>query len=97
VSPRALEGHEVCSRTAVQATSTNSLTNRLPPERAEWVRFLVALGSQGQRQESIHPNAYGQHALGQCLTLVSRQPVGDYDCRNTPGKGPEAMRLESLA
>lgn len=78
---KAFKGHELCSKGVHQATSANSLDNPLPSAKAEWSRFLVALGTQGDQPESMHPNAYGQHALGRCLTLATQQkPEGRYRC-----------------
>ncbi|WP_411146293.1 GDSL-type esterase/lipase family protein [Streptomyces sp. x-80] len=92
----ALNGHEVCAKTARQATNHNSFSTPQPPESAEWIRFLVALGSQGDQQESIHPNYFGQKALGQCLTLLHHRPKGDFACHNTPDTDASGMHLEPL-
>ncbi|MEW2566648.1 hypothetical protein [Streptomyces sp. NPDC047070] len=48
---------------------------------------------QGQRQESLHPNHYGQLALGTCLGLHLTGTPTNHRCTNTPGEGPRAMRL----
>jgi len=70
-----LQGREVCSKSTQLSTPSN------PPsrEQSEWVRFIdypPLLGSlpplQGDVNESLHPNAYAQRALGRCLTLVWR-------------------------
>lgn len=86
---RSFEGREVCSTTTRQADLAH------PPSGAtsEWIRFVTSGAGQGQRQESLHPNSYGQQALGTCLTLQLQQPAGDHRCTNTPGRGPGAMRL----
>lgn len=63
----------------------------------EWTRFLVVLESQGQSQESIHPNYYGQRALGTCLTKL-RDHTGtekNHVCTGTPGRAPEEVSLTS--
>ncbi|MFK0297307.1 GDSL-type esterase/lipase family protein [Streptomyces sp. NPDC090442] len=92
----AFDGKEVCSTGTAQATSEHTPANRLPSHRAEWVRFLIVMGSQGTAQESIHPNAYGQQALGHCLTLLwHQQPHHTYTCRNTPHSGPHNMKLQA--
>ncbi|WP_440556060.1 hypothetical protein ACSP97_00755 [Streptomyces sp. SCPE 10] len=49
---------------------------------------------QGQLQESLHPNYYGQRALGTCLGLQLDRAPGRYACTNTPGTGPADMRLQ---
>ncbi|MFE2346685.1 GDSL-type esterase/lipase family protein [Kitasatospora cineracea] len=86
---RAFEGREVC------ATSTRQADPEHPPtgESAEWVRFVTSGVGQGQLQESLHPNRFGQQALGRCLTLQLEQPAADHRCTNTPAAGPTAMAL----
>ncbi|WP_436775874.1 GDSL-type esterase/lipase family protein [Yinghuangia sp. YIM S09857] len=90
---RAFEGREVCSTTTRHADGTN------PPagETSEWMRFVTTGLTQGQLQESLHPNSFGQQALGTCLTLQLQQPAADRRCTNTAGKGPDQMRLQSLS
>lgn len=89
------QGHEVCAKTARQAVGANSLNNPVTGDVAEWARFLVAMGSQGTQQESLHPNYYGQLALGACLRSVygftgaEKQHV----CHNVPGKGPNDVTM----
>ncbi len=83
----AFDGREVCSSTTSQG----------PGADAEWVRYVSTGILQGEVQESMHPNAVGQRALGRCLALVAAAPVGDHRCTNTPGAGPEAMVLEPVA
>ncbi|MFE6978442.1 SGNH/GDSL hydrolase family protein [Streptomyces sp. NPDC057682] len=89
---RSFEGREVCSTTTRQAGPAD------PPsgETSEWVRFITSGVGQGQKQESLHPNSFGQQALGTCLTLQLEQPAGDRRCTNTAGEGPAAMRLGAL-
>lgn len=78
----AFAGHELCSRTTQQAGSGHKLSSPLPAERAEWVRWVpyVVEGlkdlpwqAQGNQQEAIHPNHYGQLALSACLTKIAAQ------------------------
>ena len=88
-----LQGREVCSRATSLATSSNPPS----PTRSEWARFLVSGIGQGDLQESFHPNAYGERALGRCLTLVAAQAGAAYTCRNVAGAGPETMTLAPLA
>ena len=88
-----MQGREVCSRATSLATGSN------PPSqtRSEWMRFLVSGIGQGDLQESFHPNAYAQRALGRCLTLIYGQATGDFACRNTAGQGYASMTLSALA
>jgi len=81
----ALDGHLLCERGAVQGAAD--------PAVAEWVRPL-GFGLSGRTRESLHPNAFGQRAIGACIALQYRRPPGDGACADTPGAGPEAMRLE---
>jgi hypothetical protein len=84
----ALNGREVCSTRSQLVTSTN------PPSEtsSEWARFGAAI-TQGQLQESFHPNYYGQRALGKCLALFNEARLRQASCTNTPGMGPEGMVL----
>jgi hypothetical protein len=83
----ALQGREVCAKASSQATPTS------PPSGAtsEWARFLTQNLVQGEVQETLHPNAYAQKALGRCLTLHWNAGKGIGTCRNTPGQGPQGM------
>jgi GDSL-like Lipase/Acylhydrolase family len=85
----ALDGHRVCDRAAATAGSTG------PTEaNSEWVRRLVPGCCAGSVQESLHPNAYGQRALGRCIELAfEREPGGEWACRATPGAGIAAITL----
>ena len=86
----ALDGHQLC----------DSRSRRVGPEgpspsSAEWVRRLAFV--QGSSRESLHPNAYGQRALGACIGLFYASPAGDYACRLEPGRSyVDGMRLEGL-
>jgi hypothetical protein len=86
----ALDGHQLC----------DSRSRRVGPEgpspvTAEWVRRLSF--AQGATRESLHPNAYGQRAIGTCLGLLYIQPPGDYACHDTPGRSyVDGMRIEPL-
>ncbi|WP_369182464.1 GDSL-type esterase/lipase family protein [Streptomyces sp. Y1] len=86
-----LQGHEVCSTSAQQPTAST------PPSATtgEWARFLDGglNTTQGALQESMHPNYYGQQALGSCLTLLWAKPSGNYACRNTAGRDASGMYL----
>lgn len=87
---RAFEGREVCSNTTVHAGPGQQPSGRT----SEWVRFVTSGLGQGQRQESMHPNYYGQLALGACLGLQLDQSPGNYSCVNSTGADPEDMRLQ---
>jgi lysophospholipase L1-like esterase len=77
----ALDGHEVCATGAEQPTSANTLRHPLPPERSEWVRWIgIPTLGQGQKQEFLHPNAYGQEALGLCLDRLATRSGREYAC-----------------
>jgi hypothetical protein len=101
---RAFDGHEVCNKATHLPTEDNSLADPVPDKNAEWMRFLSqgpvqTPYSQGQQEESFHPNAYGQRALGTCLsefyqavTATSR----DFECLNTPGEGEKGMYLQPI-
>jgi hypothetical protein len=62
------------------------------PLTAEWFRRLSFV--QGSTHESLHPNAYGERAIGACLGLLFARPRGDYACTDTPGEFLAGMRLE---
>lgn len=86
----AFEGREVCSvhDRLVDSSHPPSATS------SEWVRFLVTGVTQGDAQESLHPNAFGQKAIGRCVTLIAATSGGDYRCLNTPGAGYSSMVLQ---
>ncbi|WP_405584489.1 beta-propeller fold lactonase family protein [Streptomyces sp. NBC_01190] len=93
------DGHEVCAKGAEQAASENY---RLKPQlgnNAEWARFLDAAGplKQGDQDESVHPNFYGQRALASCLTAVWGYDgsLPDHVCHNVSGKGAEHVTLSN--
>ena len=79
-----LDGREVCSVHTSQGSSATS---------GEWGRFLVTGLTQGEAQESMHPNAHGQVANGTCLGLKFTTGGGAHDCLNIAGAGPEVMTL----
>lgn len=93
----AFDGHGVCAAGSRQAQQGNNAANPLPGTTAEWVRWVVSgFSAQGDRQESMHPNHYGQRALGTCLRLVHKRTTGDFACRNTGGAGPGQMVLSPV-
>jgi len=85
-----LQSREMCS------TSTRLATPTTPPSAStsDWARFLnlSAVQTQGQVQETFHPNAYGQRAFGACLTRLYVQ-TANAACTNTPGGGTDAVSL----
>jgi lysophospholipase L1-like esterase len=90
----ALQGREICSKTTTQADPLKPPT----PTTSEWARFAGQNSiAQGELDESFHPSAYGQMALGRCLALVFPQSAGSWKCTNTPGRGPEAMALQPVS
>ncbi len=94
----AFNGREVCAADSRQATAANSAADPLPGTVAEWVRWVVTgYSPQGDRQESMHPNYYGQRALGTCLRLMHQRATGDFACHNTRGAGPGRMTLSAIS
>jgi hypothetical protein len=86
----AFQGREICSKTTQQA----SVGNPPSPTKSEWGRLLnQSTVSQGVLQEAVHPNAYGEQALGRCLTLIYGSFSSGGNCRNTAGQGPAGMTL----
>jgi hypothetical protein len=85
-----LNGHEVCHKSSSLVTSSPS------PIKHEWVRWLNSGCCQGDAQESLHPNAYGERAIGKCIALSYAQTSGNHTCRNTPGADYNAMTLASI-
>ena len=86
---RILDGHEVCHEAASLASGSN------PPLAAEseWVRRLSPGCCGGTLRESLHPNAYGQRAIGRCLGLAYAARRGDWTCR----RRGDAIRSAFLA
>jgi GDSL-like lipase/acylhydrolase family protein len=86
----AFQGREICS------TSTRQASPLQPPSAttSEWGRLLnESTVAQGVLQEAVHPNAYGERAIGRCVTLIYTSFSHGGDCTNVPGSGPEAMKL----
>lgn len=86
-----LQSHEMCSISTRLADPTH------PPSAttSDWSRFLnlAAVETQGQTQETFHPNAYAQQALGACLALAYAR-AADAACDSTPGGGTGAVSLQ---
>lgn len=87
---RAFDGHRVCEQGSelVGSSGPSGID-------AEWFRFLVPCCGFAKR-ESLHPNAYGQRAIGACLDEFLARTAGSWGCRNRIGGGPGSMRLVAL-
>ncbi len=89
-----LQGREMCSVSTRLADPTH------PPSAttSDWARFLnlSAVQTQGQLQETFHPNAYAQRALGRCLSLLYAQS-NNAACNNAPGAGPSDVFLTPIS
>lgn len=107
----AFDGHRLCERGTVRGPADGDAP--VPAAQAEWVRFAdvtlgfgggslqslftTAEGDQGRMQESFHPNAYGQQAIGVCLTrLYATDPGGpaNHRCRGGSSGDADDMVLE---
>jgi hypothetical protein len=86
----ALNGHEVCHRSSSLVSSSPNVRNH------EWVRWVNTGCCQGDAQESMHPNAFGQKAIGTCVQLMFAKASGNWTCRNTPGGTNTQMSLSSI-
>lgn len=85
-----LQGHEFCSKSTQEATPLAPPS----PETSDWGRFVGASSiSQGATQESFHPNAYGQQAIGACLTQVAAATPGTFVCAGRAGIAPGAVEV----
>ncbi|WP_260610459.1 GDSL-type esterase/lipase family protein [Streptomyces sp. WAC06614] len=87
-----LQGREVCARASKLVSSTAPASART----SEWARWIDSSETQGPVQESMHPNYYGQLALGRCLSLLGARPSGDFSCRNTAGADHTGMYLTAM-
>jgi hypothetical protein len=85
-----LNGHEVCHRSSSLVTSSPN------PVSHEWVRWINTGITQGDAQESLHPNAYGERAIGKCISLAYALSSGNHTCRNTPAADFNAMTLAAI-
>ncbi|WP_443067681.1 GDSL-type esterase/lipase family protein [Streptomyces sp. NBC_01351] len=85
-----LQGREVCAKASKQVSSTVPASAKT----SEWARWIDSSETQGLVQESMHPNHYGQLALGRCLALAVAQPAGSgMSCKNTAGGDATGMYL----
>ncbi len=103
----ALARHELCHEDTLHASSFNTAADPLDSQSAEWVRWISYLyfpnafwSSQGDQQESIHPNAFGQRALGGCLTQLGDQPPpgvnSQFRCTNDGLHGVDGMQIKEV-
>jgi hypothetical protein len=81
----AFKGHEPCSVTAKQSTGNPTSAS------SEWFRF-VDINGQGSTSESLHPNYFGQQALGRCLALATLTDK-NAACHGVPEKSSKAVFL----
>jgi hypothetical protein len=88
-----LQGREVCAKASKQVSSTVPAS----ASTSEWARWIDQNQTQGPIQENVHPNHYGQLALGRCLALIHAQPSGNFSCRNTAGTGASGMYLTAVS
>ncbi|GAA3375132.1 GDSL-type esterase/lipase family protein [Streptomyces racemochromogenes] len=85
-----LQGREVCAKASKQVSSTVPASAKT----GEWARWIDNNESQGLVQESMHPNYYGQLAVGRCLALAVAQPANSASsCKNTAGGDHTGMFL----
>ncbi|MEV7414509.1 RICIN domain-containing protein [Streptomyces sp. NPDC089919] len=96
----AFAGHELCAKTSSQASDQNSLANPPQAKDSEWVRWIPGLAewlpyTQGDKQEAIHPNAFGQQALATCvkktIAATSAQAQGYFTCTGSAGSTPDQL------
>lgn len=85
-----LQGREVCAKASKQVSSTVPASGKT----SEWARWIDNNESQGLIQESMHPNYYGQLAVGRCLALAVAQSADSAtSCKNTAGGDHTGMFL----
>ncbi|WP_424638441.1 RICIN domain-containing protein, partial [Embleya sp. AB8] len=104
---QAFAGHELCAKNARQADAKDA--NGMPGAEAEWVRWVPYLPNvpvpephqQGDYREAVHPNSFGQQAIGTCLTALANSASDpnkrEFRCSNTPGKGSDGMTGEPVS
>ncbi|MFD0359102.1 hypothetical protein ACFVHW_36020 [Streptomyces sp. NPDC127110] len=85
-----LQGREVCAKASKQVSSAVPASAKT----SEWARWIDNNETQGLVQESMHPNHYGQLAVGRCLALAVAQPANSASsCKNTAGGDHTGMFL----
>lgn len=87
-----MQGREVCAKASKQVSSTVPASGKT----SEWARWIDNNETQGLVQESMHPNYFGQLAVGRCLALAVAQPADSASsCKNTAGGDQSGMYLTS--
>ncbi|MFJ7205031.1 hypothetical protein ACIQWR_15995 [Streptomyces sp. NPDC098789] len=85
-----MQGREVCAKASKQVTTAAPASAKT----SEWARWIDSSETQGPIQEDMHPNYFGQLAVGRCLSLIYAQPAsGTFGCRNTAGADQTGMYL----
>jgi hypothetical protein len=88
-----LTGHEACAQTDGQVPYFGPPPL---PAASEWGRYISVLDVpfDHYEQEFLHPNAYGQMALGHCLgALYVARRARHYACNGAAGETPQDVRL----
>ncbi|MFD8793112.1 GDSL-type esterase/lipase family protein [Streptomyces vinaceus] len=87
-----MQGREVCAKASKQVSSAAPASAKT----SEWARWIDSSETQGLVQESMHPNYFGQLAVGRCLNLAVAQPANSASsCKNTAGADYTGMFLTS--
>ncbi|MFK0217122.1 GDSL-type esterase/lipase family protein [Streptomyces vinaceus] len=87
-----MQGREVCAKASKQVSSAAPASAKT----SEWARWIDSSETQGLVQESMHPNYFGQLAVGRCLNLAVAQPANSASsCKNTAGADHTGMFLTS--
>ncbi|MFF4101516.1 GDSL-type esterase/lipase family protein [Streptomyces sp. NPDC001903] len=87
-----MQGREVCAKASKQVSSSAPASAKT----SEWARWIDSSETQGLVQESMHPNYFGQLAVGRCLNLAVAQPADSASsCKNTAGADHTGMFLTS--
>ncbi|MCX5150400.1 GDSL-type esterase/lipase family protein [Streptomyces sp. NPDC048550] len=85
-----LQGREVCAKASKQVSTSAPASAKT----SEWARWIDSSETQGPVQESMHPNYFGQLAVGRCLALAVAQPANSASsCKNTAGADQTGMFL----
>ncbi|MFJ2753624.1 hypothetical protein [Streptomyces sp. NPDC087297] len=87
----AFHGHEICNKNSKLAVRNEQPPSSLPMKdrgaEFEWLRYVdngfPVSRLQGDKDESVHPNAFGQVALGTCLHKTINRGAGSYTCQPT--------------
>ncbi|MFC9977506.1 hypothetical protein ACFVH6_42065 [Spirillospora sp. NPDC127200] len=94
---RALDGHLLCQK------GTEHPDDAAKPRavrKSEWVRFvtynLSPLPTQGSQQEPLHPNYWGQAALGNCYAQMIRSEHAAASCVNDKDSDQQTLRKHDV-